>query len=137
MSIEIGGFYYLKRLTVYHQCRVKSLHEFQDTAKVEYFASGEPLICRQSELLTEEQYQNVLKQRRIDQLPKIHARLIALWGNGPEKPTEAARRRFVASLASKLGCSASGLGRTLAMLGRYGLIKYDNEPLAINKPNIG
>lgn len=100
--------------------------QWEDTVQVKNGLG--PFTCKASELITKEAYDKMIYEARREELHQEHYHLIELWGNGPEKPSRASRRRLVVKCAHELGCSASGLGRTLAMLGRYGLIKYDKEP---------
>lgn len=97
--------------------------QWEDTVQIKNGLG--PFTCKASELLNKEAYDALVLGLRREELRVEHARLIELWGNGPEKPTVASRRRLVGICAARMGASASGLGRTLAMLGRHGLIKYD------------
>lgn len=93
IPLKIGEVYYLKRVSVYHQCTLRSLHEFKQTAKVDYYSDGEPVICRQSELITKEQYEEIIKQRRkeayerdkafrLSEARTKYAELVRLWNGG-------------------------------------------------------
>lgn len=129
--LKIGATYYLKRLTVFHRCVLKSFHDWQQTASVAYYASGDPVICRQSALLTEDQYLAILKQRRQEayerDAPKrlVEARekyreAIAHW--------EAGRRTAKDMCESSRTGTVRGWGQMIAAAKRWGLIKMDEEP---------
>lgn len=91
MSLEIGKPHYLKGDSV---CRkVTLLRLFDDlggVAKVEHSEGGEQTTCRQSELLTEEQYDQLVKKRRADayrEERRIDLRqAISFWNNGLHTP---------------------------------------------------
>jgi hypothetical protein len=132
-NLEIGKMYYLKRRSVYRSCRLISLRspdDFTRTAKVRYFSDGELLICRQSELLTDEQYRAVLTQRRKEayerDAPKrlMEARtkygeVIAHWKTG--------RRTAQAMYESSKTGTVRGWGQMIAAAKRWKLIEPDKD----------
>lgn len=60
-----GDTVYLKRFTVFHKCTIRKLMpEMGGTAKVDYYADGEPVICRQSELITPQAYKKIQREKR-------------------------------------------------------------------------
>lgn len=124
--LKIGGTYYLKRRTVFHRCVLKSFHDWQQTAKVDYYTSGDPVICRQSELLTEDQYLAILKQRRAEayerDAPKRlmearanYADVIAHWETGRRTAMEM-------HTASRGNGTVRGWGQRIAAAKRWKLI---------------
>lgn len=91
--LTIGAVYWLKRSKVFHQCVLRSLHEYQSAAKVTYCNEEETTICRQNELLTDEQYQELIKQKRKEayardlplrrqQARERYSDVIAFWSKG-------------------------------------------------------
>lgn len=112
-----GDFMYLKRATVYHQCRVLSLHEFQSSAKVAYYADGDPVICRQDELLTTEQYEALLEKRRkqaYEDSRKIElADVVGHWREG---------RRTGKEISAVAGGTAGGWTRKIKSALKLGII---------------
>lgn len=63
--LVIGSEYFIKATSVFRKCVLRRLlPEMGGTARVEYYKTGELLTCRQAELKTEEEYEQVLLQRR-------------------------------------------------------------------------
>lgn len=105
VPVAPGQLRYLKRKTVYHSCTVVSLGELASngkvtpTARVRYYSEGEPLICRQDELITQQQYDDLVAARRKqayenDRESRLveargkYARVVTLWANGIRAPAE-------------------------------------------------
>lgn len=123
--MTIGDTVYLKWRGHWTQFTLQRLHDWQSTATV-VNGNGEH-TCKLCELISEEAFNKIVLENHREELRKEHAQLIGLWGNGPEKPTKAARRRLVASLAKQLNRPTNGVGVTLSMLKRYGLLN-DKQP---------
>lgn len=127
--LVIGNVYYLKRFTVYHQCVLKSFHEWQQTANVAYYSGGDPVICRQSELLTEEQYREILKQRRQEayrrDLPLRQELAKAKYAEVVQMVKDNLPRE---EIAKRLNKSVIGVGQMIAAAKRWGLLVEDPKP---------
>lgn len=85
--LVIGQFYYIKAKSVFRKCQLKRLlPEMGGTARVQYYATGELLTCRQSELKTESEYKQILKERRDKSYRDYRKRelteVIHHWENG-------------------------------------------------------
>lgn len=131
-NLIVGDTYYIKRASVYHQCTLKSLDEVAPlgkVAKVDYYATGEPLICRQSELLSDGEYQEIIKQRRREayqasegkrreEASERYKDIIHHWSRGLRKSDE---------IGSLIGQSARATGQMIATAKRWQLITED-EP---------
>lgn len=104
----------------WEQFYLVSKHEWNQTATIEN-GVGE-VICRQSELINQEQYDVIKADEMREYLRKLHHRLIEVWGSGPAKTTQAAHRRHVVYCAQQTGKTASGVGRTIGALKRWGIL---------------
>lgn len=113
--------YWKNSRSQWEQFTLVSKHEWNQTATIENGVGQ--VVCRQSELINEEQYTALKKEEEREYLRKLHQRLIELWGSGPAKPSRAAYRRRVVICAEQIGKTPSGVGRTIAALKRWGIIK--------------
>lgn len=86
--------------------------------------------CKESELITAIQYEEMARKELGEEFSKVNAALLKEWGTGPAKDSKAAHRRHVSAIAKKLNRNPSGIGRTIAAAQRYGLLKGANEPEA-------
>jgi hypothetical protein len=93
------------------------------------------MTCRLSQLITKEAYDKIVHDKRRKEIQREHACLIARWGYGPEKPSKTAWKRLTAQIAREINKKPAGLGRTIGMLARWGLIK--DERSKPDQSNIG
>jgi len=133
-SLTIGDTYYLKRNKVTRQCVLRSVTftpGFTPTAKVDYYADGELLTCRQSELLTKEQYQADLKKRRqeayerdapkrLSEATAKYSEVVAHWNAG--------RRTAKEMFETSKTCTVRGWGQMIAAAKSWKLIQEDEKP---------
>lgn len=87
-----GDIVYVRRFSVYHRCVIKQLYSDTGIAKVNYYAEGEPLICKQSELLTPAQHEKFMADRRAAAALKARkaelADVVLLWNSGRQTGAE-------------------------------------------------
>jgi|SRR5688572_14898991 len=132
--MNINDTVYLQWRGQWTEFTLKRLHDWQNTCTV-VNGNGEH-TCKVSELIGKERYDEMVRDAHKADLRTLHSGLIERWGNGPEKPTKAAWKRLVSTIAKELGRTPSGLGTTIAMLVRWGVIN-DNRTSRTNSDSGG
>lgn len=124
--MRIGDQFYLKLSTRHASVSLAALYEWNATARVIHSQGGEATICRQSELLTAEQYEAALKAARKEaydkDLPVRRLEAKRRLADAIER-WEAGDRTTADMLKHIASPNPRSLGKRIASAKRWGFIK--------------